>query len=632
MINRTKKFTALALMIVSCNLFAQREADKKIAFDSKIETLFFHEFSAVPIILTDKTVAGIDPETGEKIWEIEGDRLSLLGGAIQEDKENYQVVPFSPYIIVDNLLVDTRDGKIIVNKENNYKSIISYNLIPELKSYLIQCKTDDKEINKVFLVELSSNSIKWEQSINISKKSTIKNISYSKVNTIAFTASNNFLILNSNTGTVIKNEEEKIGAIYQNPNGDTFYAVEAAGGGLGSMMGAALTMNVNKMVALGDKIYSFNASSGDSNWKKPLKLDEGFMFSQEVDGKMFIQHEKAGSVYDYATGEPIWKRSFEKRKTNDIEKNSEGYLVYYGARKMQLDDNGKEQWKKPQYNGDSYLENIGEDDSYDLFEYSNGSIVATSYRIAYYENGVKKAIWKIGADEETKIAYDAQEKNLIVLDGKNLYILNPDRGLTDDNKQKLQLKKHKDFNLMEVRGENYFLSSPWEYAIIDKSGSLLKTKYFVQPGEAGRKWLNTLSTVGSVAGSAYQMSGLYNVGVGGTSAVGETFTGVVAPGTGSFNQAKKGANQYEAGYYGKMASEALYNPNRLNAFSNSKDYSFYFTKDDAGTKYLAQVSKDSGEEVDKFIFLDNKPNYHVDQIEKRVFYTNDKEAYIFDYK
>ncbi|WP_024480627.1 outer membrane protein assembly factor BamB family protein [Cellulophaga baltica] len=632
MSKKTTCLASLAFMIFSFNLFAQREADKKITFENKIEDLFFHEFSAVPIILTDKTVAGIDPSTGTKIWEIEGDRFSALGGALQEDKENYQMVPYSPYIIVDELLVDTRDGKIILNKENNYKSITSFNLIPELKSYLIQCKTDDKEVNKFFLVDLSANKTKWEQALNLDKKGTIDNISISNSNTIAFTVGSNLIILNSNTGDIVLNEEEKIGAIYQNPQGNTYYAVEAASGGLGSMMGAAITMNANKLMALGDKIYAFDAATGEQKWKKPLKLDEGFLFSEEVDGKMFVQHEKGGNVYDYSSGEPLWKRVFEKRKINDIEKNAEGYMVYYGSRKMQLDNNGKELWKKPQYQGNSFLENLAEDDSYDEFEYKDGSIIATSYRIAYYQKDVKKPIWKMAADEDTKIAYDANEKNLIVLDGKNLYIINPDKGLTDDNKQKLQLKKHRDFNLMEVRGDNYFLSSPWEYVIVDKKGTIIKTNYFEQPGESGRKWLNTLSAVGSVAGAAYQVSGLYNAGMGGTSAAAETLTGVVPPGTGSFNQANKGVKQHQAGYYGQMASEALYNPNRLNAFSDSKDYAFYFTKDDAGTKYLAQVSKNTGEEVDKFIFLDNKPNYHVDQVEKRVFYTNGKEAYIFDYK
>jgi len=201
---------------------------------------------------------------------------------------NYKVVPFSPYIIVSNLLVDTRDGKIVLEKENNYKSITSFNILPELKSYIIQCKTEDKTKNKVFLIDLASSSIKWEQEISLNIKGTLDNISISKSNNIAFTVGSNLFILNVSSGTVILNENEKIGAIYQNPNGDTFYTVDAAGGGLGSMMGAAITMNVNKLVALGDKINAYDATSGKKLWKKALKLDEGFMFSQEVDGKMFV--------------------------------------------------------------------------------------------------------------------------------------------------------------------------------------------------------------------------------------------------------------------------------------------------------------------------------------------------------
>jgi outer membrane protein assembly factor BamB len=95
--------------------------------------------------------------------------------------------------------------------------------------------------------------------------------------------------------------------------GDTFYAVEAVSGGLGSMMRAALIMYVNKLVA-------YDATSGALKWKKSLKLDEGFLFSQVVDDKMFFQYEKDRNVYDYSSGESLWKRVFEK-KINDIEKN-----------------------------------------------------------------------------------------------------------------------------------------------------------------------------------------------------------------------------------------------------------------------------------------------------------------------
>ncbi|WP_346882676.1 hypothetical protein [uncultured Algibacter sp.] len=624
----------LLLVMLTCNaVFSQRESDKKVNFDGKIEELFFHEFSAVPIVLTDKTVAGIDADKGTKIWEIQGDRISILGGAIKSDESNYEIVPFSPYIIVSNLLIDTRDGKIILDKEKEgYKSIKSFQIIPELQSYIFQCTTDEKTINKSFLVSLESNDIKWKKDLTIKKRGVLSNLITDKNKNIAFSLGSNLFLLNSANGDLILNVEEKIGKIYLNPSQDVLYAVEASGGGLGSMMGAAMTLNVNKLVALGDKIHAFNVVDGTKAWKKPLKLDEGFMFEQEVDGNMYIHHEKAGNLYDYKTGEKLWKKDFEKRRVNEVEKVSEGYMVYYGARKLLINEQGKKIWKKPQFNGNDFLDEVGEDDIYDEFIFNKGSIIATSYRIAYYEKGQKKAIWKFGVDEDTRIAYDENENNLIVLDGKRLYILNPDKGWGEDNNQKLVLKKHRDFDRLEVRGDNYFLSSPWEYVIVSKKGKVEKTKYYPQPGETGRKLLNVLSVAADVAGAAYQVSGLYNASVGAASASSEMVTGVVPPGTGSFKQVKKGVNQHNTGVYTQMAAQALYNPNRYVGAAETKDYAFYFTKDDAATKYLVQVTKDAGEEKDKFTFEDNKPQYHVDEVEKRIFYTKGKTINIFDYK
>ncbi len=623
----------LFLLFICSGVFAQRNADKQIDFDGKIADLFFHEFSGVPIVLTDKTVAGIDADKGNIIWEVKGDRISILGGAIKADQANHKMVPFSPYLIVANLLINTKNGNVILDKEKQgYKRIKTFKIIPEIESFIFQCVTEDKTKGKVFLVSLKSNAISWSSDITLKKKGTLDNVVVDKNNNIAFTVGSNLLILNGQNGNVMLNEEEKIGKLYFNPSGDILYAVEASGGGLGSMVGAAMTFNANKLVAQGDKIHAFNVADGSKAWKKPLKLDEGFLFAQEVDGKMFLQHEKAGSLYDYKTGEKVWKKDFEKRRVYDVEKVSEGYMVYYGARKMLVDDTGKKAWKKPQFNGNEFLAEVAEDDTYDEFRYNKGSIIATPYRIAYYEDGVKKPIWKFAVDEDTRIAFDAKEKNLVVLDGKKLYVLNPEKGMGKEKAQKLELKKHKDFNRLEIRDDNYFLSSSWEYAIVGKDGSVKKTHYYPQPGEAGRKLLNALSIAADVAGAAYQTAGLYNASIGATSHVGESVTGMRAPGTGGIKQAKKGVNQYRAGVYSQMAAQALYNPNRFDGSSETKNYAFYFTKDNAETKYLVQVEKDNGNEKDKFTFTDNKPNYHVDDIEKRIFYSKGKTLNIFDYK
>src|SRR5690606_2471724 len=162
--------------------------------------------------------------------------------------------------------------------------------------------------------------------------------------------------------------------------------------------------------------------------------------------------------------------------------------IYFGARNILIDNDGKKLWKKPQYNGNEFLEELGEEDTYDEFVYSNGSIIATHYRIFYYENGNKKAIWKFGVDEDTRITYDEEMKNIVVLDEKKLYILNPDKGRGEEKGQKLELKKHNDFNRLEVRVNNNVLSSPCKYLIASKSGELLKTQYSDQPRESGRKW------------------------------------------------------------------------------------------------------------------------------------------------
>ncbi len=628
--NKLKKLKIVLIMVLllAAQLsYGQRKADKQISFDGKIEDFFFHDFSGVPIVLTDKTVAGIDEENGTKIWEVKGERISILGGAIQSDQENYRMVPYSPYIIVDNKLIDTRSGKLLLDADKDgYKSIGSFEIIPELESFLFQTTTKDKTKLKVHLISLKQNKALWNKEFTV-KRGDIGNVVVDKNKNIAFSLGSKLNILNGESGETILSEDQKVGKLFFNPSKDILYVVEPSGG-LG--LGAAMTMNMNKLMALGKKIMAYSIG-GKKLWKKPLKLEEAFMFEQEVDGKLFIKHEKGGKLYDYKTGESLWKKDFSSRRLSRIEKVSEGYMIYYKSKNMLVDGGGKKLWKKAKSNGKDFIEDIG-DVPYDEFRYEKGSIVATTNKISYYEDGVKKPIWRTyKVDEDTKIAYDKNEKTLVVLEDKRLYLLNPDKGWNKEHYQKLQLKKHRDFNRLEIREGTYFMSSPWEYVIIGKEGEVKKLKYYKQPGESGRKLLNVASVLGAAASSASEMSGLYNLGVGASSGVGEAVTGFKTPGTGGFSQMDKGGNQYVNAQYGYMASEALYNPNRLDASADTRDYAFYFTKAE-GIKYLVQVNKDSGEELDKFVFEDNSPLYHVDEIEQKVIYAKGKEIYIFDYK
>ncbi len=75
----------------------------------------------------------------------------------------------------------------------------------------------------------------------------------------------------------------------------------------------------------------------------------------------------------------------------------------------------------------------------------------------------------------------------------------------------------------------------------------------------------------------------------------------------------------------------MYNPERFNAFSNDRNSAFYFTSIEE-QKVLVQINKDSGEKIDGFIFYDNKPQYDIDQLEKKIYYRKGNQLHIYHFK
>ena len=54
-------------------------------------------------------------------------------------------------------------------------------------------------------------------------------------------------------------------------------------------------------------------------------------------------------------------------------------------------------------------------------------------------------------------------------------------------------------------------------------------------------------------------------------------------------------------------------------------------KDDTA-KYLVQVNKNNGEEVEKFKFNDNNPVYEIDDVASQIYYGNKNVFEIFSFK
>ena len=625
-----KKIIFLFVLVCSFHSFGQRTADKTVNFDESINDFFFHEVSGVPMVLTNKSVNGVDPLSGQVIWSVEASSLKGVLNALGQDVEIYKSVPLTPLGIVGNTLFDTRSGKILLSEENNnFTKILDSQILLETGELLVATKNKETKKISTHLVDVKGNQLKWSKELEATSGSSIKNL-LSVDNRVVFSIKKNLFILDEATGEIIAGIKEDIGEVYVDDVAGHLIAVENKGG---SLLGSIVKTSLNpfKQEPLGKKVMAFDLKSGQSVWKKPIKLDEGYLWSKTVDGKLLIKHEKGANIYDYATGVKQWKNDYGKKSIKDVEKTDEGYMVYYGSKRILLNDSGKKIWKKPQRVRKDVEFDVDDEEDFSDIEYNKGFVALTASRIAYYEIGQKKAVWKLGIDEKTKIAFDEKRNNIVVLNGKKLYVLNPDSGLGKDQGQKLDLKKQEDFNVLEIRGNGYFISSPWEYVYADFKGNVIKQAYYKQPGEG----LRTLQNIGSIAvgtaGAYAQVAGLANATSGATIGGATYFVSGPTAAQGHFDKANKGVRQNQAGRAATELSNYMYNPDRFNAFKQDKNSAFYFTKN-SESKYLVQVDKDSGDEKDKFIFYSNKPKYEVDKIEKRVFYIKGKDLFIYDYK
>ena len=72
---KQKIFSIFAIIIFSI-AFAQKKAEKTITFSEDIKKIYINNFSGIPLVLTSKSLTGINPLKAEKIWTKD---LSKLG-------------------------------------------------------------------------------------------------------------------------------------------------------------------------------------------------------------------------------------------------------------------------------------------------------------------------------------------------------------------------------------------------------------------------------------------------------------------------------------------------------------------------------------------------------------------------
>jgi hypothetical protein len=625
------KIMACCILLFSISIYSQRKPDSSVALENNLKEVYFNSFSGIPVVQSNKELIGIDPYQSKVIWKQPMGSLGALsafggdGGSVVNNIED------TPFIILEyKTLIDTRNGNVLL-KGNK---IETFQLLPDFYAVLVMTKGEKGEKN-LSLIDMKSSSVLWttplkiktslmDKAIALSAETppeSFRDLIFTKDYKIALMYGKSIIMIDGNNGKVLMNENMKAGLLFTDNEGRNLFVVDGTKG------------IVAELGTFGEGITLYDFKTGKENAK--IKLADKFAWVEDIDGKLLIKSKGNMAAYDYS-GKKLWKDNFQAKVIYDIEKTAEGYMVYYGSEKMLLDNDGKKIWKKAEAVASNYEQedyNFLENQGYVKYPYEAGNLYITSQVVRYIDNKDRTKSFRRNIDYKSNlVAYDEVSGSVLVVEcgtGKeSLFLYNPDKGLLPKTGQSLNIKKPGYLNVFEKSATGYFISNPWEYVILDEKGKISAQKYYSTPGETGRQLMNVASGLLDVAGAASTVDGTADIVMGSPSALGSVY-GV--PGA-STDQAEKGVEKIERAQYYEAASEMLYNPERLNAFTMNSNYAFYFTKDKAGNKFLVQVEKISGKEIDKLKFENNNPKYIIDNEENRVFYINKNNLDIFQIK
>lgn len=614
-------------------LLAQRQADWSLEVSAGVpQQILFQPLTGVPILQTDKAYIGVDPEQRKTIWTAQRSAVKAGAiGAVLDSEIDYFNVYETPYVIIRNSLIDSRDGKVIIDKEKeNYTSIESYEPVPQLGGVMFRIQ--GKGMLQLFLVDLQTNQLVWKTEVvknsgieftsaeapevtDISVKAGTTLITSSKH--ILYVHKKNLACIDGNSGKLLWVEKSEPGVVVTTPDEKTVLSVEAGGGGLMSAMSAAFSG-----ITLGSKIKAFDLTSGKEIWKKELEAKENIRWIAPRPEYLLVSHKGGCNLYNYATAEPLWKKDFDGKRVYDVQPNAEGYMVLYnsGYRSMQLDKNGKELWKKGVWMLDTQDEvEVPEEGGVEKYAYDQGQVIVTPASITFYpKKGSNLKTWSTGVDAYTRIAYDVDRKNLIIARSNILSIVNPDQNPKVVKETKVSIVPTAPFNSVQIRPESYFVSNSQEFIAFNLANEAAVSKYYKRPVDSKGLLSGLASAALTLGGTAYLVSSGINATKGAV-----TELGMAAPGSGGSEALyQQSASQYRKADALSTASSFI-PKGRIDAFKETLDFAYFLGFEKKGKEdiiFLAKVNKDNGAEADKLIFDDARPVYQIDEYTKRVYY------------
>lgn len=392
--------------------------------------------------------------------------------------EFYEEIENTQFARIKNYIIDVATGEIVLGTENtSFKSLDNYDVIPSQNWVLFKVKTDTEYI--LYCVDIATNKLLWNTKVgDVSKgKDFLKAAvaptfqrklvqpSFNNEGKLIYGHAKKLFLIDPSNGS-IKWENECNPAMAVNSLDDKYIISVENAGGL-----ATGTGNFSK------KMNCINAATGEKVWAETLKLYGLFTKCGMIDNNRVAVATLGGlMVYEIATAKPVWKKPFSE-SISDFELTKEGIKAVYGNRIMLINtETGEKVWKKP-----VEMDDIDEE-SGTVFrkEYKNTWIAFSSTKLVVYNNADNKKKWSLSLSEEDKVALDDRNSKIVVISGKKVYVIDPENDAKCPSAVEAKLDAPKDIVGLEIVDNGYFVYGMKEFLMVNKDKSIANQKAYPQ--------------------------------------------------------------------------------------------------------------------------------------------------------
>lgn len=628
LINTQHMKTFLRIALIPCFVVAfifgshaqTIEPVAELEIGSNVTGFQVHPTTGAQVVLTPKEILGLNPYSKEIMWRVNRSGMQAIADADTESSsDDFQPYLNTPYMFASKNIINSITGDVLVSEEKDgLKRSRGYYIMPEQEIVLVETINEKKIMLNA--IGAFDSKLKWQAPIQEisglgaglsgnsgSETDTKIKPQLTEANQLIYQVKKDLVSINPDNGNVNWQEKVDPGYIFMNDDASKLIVAEKKGGfGLG----------LSAVEKFGKTIYSIDAAQGKSIWKKGVKLDGNVQFIIPHDGGVIVIHDEGANIYDYddEKGEGRWKKDYKEKNIRRMEVEKAGLMFYTKNKRMLVDaKTGEEVWKKAEkLDKEPRVMRMGAvpqekpeyviADNSAIFEIKGKTVTIPANRYHMSEDKSHFLGVQYIYDEKGNFEYYA----LRVLDrasGKISF------GKVDPKRN----KGIKSFDFLE--DDKLFVMTDKQFWLFKHGGEkmdLVKEEFYFEPGSLGRG-------LGRIALGAATTA----VAVGG--AVNATEQAIVSGDGSSIDRYNERMDTY-----GGTLDAANTAAARKDKSARTKQYAYFFSKNDDKDLVLFQVLKSTGESVGEYKFSDKTPKYKVDEENGYLYYGVDKKLQIFN--